>query len=276
MVVRQRHLLEPREERVPHVVFDVTRRADQNLAHQKAEESADDGDAEQDGGVHQQLRPRNASVEVVDRPLQHPRRQQLNRRRDQHARQAGRKRSLVSEEKRQEFAERGGHPSGSITRATEWGSASSEKKKKGPNLAAGTPSSSRLLDLTCRAVAVAKAGTSEIRSPGFRILDYVGRRQSIPVRFRKFLNETRRLTHIEQGGCRIGPASLVPNQKANLTPSCNNCGLELPCNVSVMFRKFAVFETAMLPLGAAKFARFVTLKMSPNASSVRPLPRRNL
>ena len=47
--VRQRQLLQVREEVVPHVVLDVPRRADQDAAHQEAEDAADEADRNEQG-----------------------------------------------------------------------------------------------------------------------------------------------------------------------------------------------------------------------------------
>ena len=66
------------EEVVPQVVFDVARDADDDPPHQEAEDAADDGEAEQQQGVVGQLAARDPRGEIVDRVLQHPRRQLLD------------------------------------------------------------------------------------------------------------------------------------------------------------------------------------------------------
>ena len=85
LVVAERHLLQPREEVVPDVVLDVARRADDDPAHQEAEDGAHARDAEEQRGVDRELLPRHAAGQIVDRELQHPRRQQLERGREDDA-----------------------------------------------------------------------------------------------------------------------------------------------------------------------------------------------
>ncbi len=70
--IGERQPLEMREEVVAHVVLDVPRRADENPAHQEAEDAADQADAEQGRAVQRQLRAGHPRGQVVDGVLQHP------------------------------------------------------------------------------------------------------------------------------------------------------------------------------------------------------------
>src|SRR5262249_22061243 len=67
------------EEVVAHVVFDVARGADEDPAHQEAEDAADEADGQQDRSVLEQLHPRHAAGEIVDRELQNFRRREGDR-----------------------------------------------------------------------------------------------------------------------------------------------------------------------------------------------------
>ena len=71
--IRQRQLLQVREEVVPHVVLDVARRADQDPAHEEPEDAADEADGEQEAAVLDELRARDAARQIVDREAQHAR-----------------------------------------------------------------------------------------------------------------------------------------------------------------------------------------------------------
>ena len=109
LIVRERHLLQPGEEGVAQVVFDLPRGADEDAAHQEAEGAADERDRQQQRRVHRELPARHAGIEIVDCVLQHPGRQQLNRRRHDDAGQAEKERSLVPQEEREQTGERRGH-----------------------------------------------------------------------------------------------------------------------------------------------------------------------
>src|SRR6266540_1796505 len=86
--VRQRQLLQVREEVVPHVVFDVARRADEDAALQEQEEPSDQADGEQQQAVFGQLRAGDASLKVVNREAEHQRRRQRDGARADDAHQA--------------------------------------------------------------------------------------------------------------------------------------------------------------------------------------------
>ena len=65
--------LQMREEVVAQVVLEAARRADDDAAHEKAEDAADRGQREQRGRVPHGLVDRDAGGEVVDGVLEHPR-----------------------------------------------------------------------------------------------------------------------------------------------------------------------------------------------------------
>ena len=109
LVVPDRHQLQPCEERVADIEFDVTRRADQNLPHQVAEHSANAGDAQERRRVEGKLRTGDPGVQIIDRVLQDPWRQQLYGRGDDDAQQPDDELAAVDEQERKEAAERGTH-----------------------------------------------------------------------------------------------------------------------------------------------------------------------
>ena len=78
LVEAEREPLELREEIIADVVLDPARRADEDPAHEEQERAAHDRDPEDQQRIEGELLPRDAGVQVVDRVLQHPRRQQLN------------------------------------------------------------------------------------------------------------------------------------------------------------------------------------------------------
>ena len=109
LVVGERHLLQPREERVADVVLDVARGADEDVPHQVAEHRADAGDAEQHARVEGELAPGHAGGQIIDGELEDPRREQLDRGGDDDADEAQDELAAVFQEKREQPAERGTH-----------------------------------------------------------------------------------------------------------------------------------------------------------------------
>ena len=91
MEIAEREPLELPEEIVPEVVFDATRGADDDPPHQKAAETADNGDGDQNPRVETEFRAGDVEGEVVDGVLQDPRRQELDGRRQDEKHRAGRK-----------------------------------------------------------------------------------------------------------------------------------------------------------------------------------------
>jgi len=109
LVIPERHLLQAREERVANVVLDVAGCADQDQPHQVTEDGADAGDAEQHAGIEGELGAGDAGGQVVDREFQHPRRQQLNGRGDDHADETEDELAAVAVDEGKKAAERGDH-----------------------------------------------------------------------------------------------------------------------------------------------------------------------
>ena len=72
LVILQRHLEEVPEERVPQVVLDVARGANQDPAHEESEYGADARDPEEQAGIQRQLGAGDADVQVVDRVFEDP------------------------------------------------------------------------------------------------------------------------------------------------------------------------------------------------------------
>jgi hypothetical protein len=77
LVERERKALEAAEEVVAQVVFDLARDADDDSAHQVAEDAANDGETEQEQGVVRQLAAGHPRGKIIDGVLQHPRRELL-------------------------------------------------------------------------------------------------------------------------------------------------------------------------------------------------------
>ena len=77
LVERERKAFEVREEIVAQVVFDIARDADDDSAHQEAEDAANDGETEQEQGVVRQLAAGHPRGKIIDGVLQHPRRELL-------------------------------------------------------------------------------------------------------------------------------------------------------------------------------------------------------
>ena len=69
------------EEGIPEIELDVPRGADDDAADHEAADAARGGDGEGQARVEQQLGARDVAAEVVDGVLQHPRREQRDRRR---------------------------------------------------------------------------------------------------------------------------------------------------------------------------------------------------
>jgi hypothetical protein len=97
-----------REEVVPDVVLDVARRRDDDAPHQEQEQAADQGDAEQQAGVHQELALGDGLVQIVDRVLQDPGAEQLERGGGDDADETDDERAPVTIDVRQEPAGRWG------------------------------------------------------------------------------------------------------------------------------------------------------------------------
>src|SRR5262245_4414612 len=85
-----------REEVVPHVVFDVPGRADQDAAHQESEHPANEPDGQKRRTIGKQLGARHSASQVVDRELQDLRRGQCDALCDDRAGKTGRKCSAIS------------------------------------------------------------------------------------------------------------------------------------------------------------------------------------
>jgi hypothetical protein len=86
--IRQRQLLQVREEVVAHVVLDVAGGADQNPAREELEDAAEQTDREQQRAVAGQLAARHALCEIVDRAPEHGRPGERDRSRHHDACQA--------------------------------------------------------------------------------------------------------------------------------------------------------------------------------------------
>ena len=106
----ERQRLQVREEVVAHVVLDVARRTDEDPPLRKRNSAAGRRDDEQQRAVERRASPRHAAVEVVDGVLQDPRREELDRGRDEDAEEAEHEGATVTEHERQEPTERRAHP----------------------------------------------------------------------------------------------------------------------------------------------------------------------
>ena len=90
------------EERVPQVVLDVARGANEDSAHEESEHGADARDPEQQAGIQRQLGAGDADVQVVDRVFEDPGREELDRSGDDDARQPEHVGATVAEDEREE------------------------------------------------------------------------------------------------------------------------------------------------------------------------------
>ena len=86
----------------------------------KRNSAADDRDAEEEPGVERQLLARHAAVQVINRILQHPRRQQLDRGGDDDAGEAEEEGALVPENVWQQPEEGRGHPVRAERKSDDW------------------------------------------------------------------------------------------------------------------------------------------------------------
>ena len=106
----ERQLLQLREEVVAHVVLDVARRADDDPAHQEQEQRADAARRRAAAAAYVTSFCRgDAAVEIVDRVLQDPRRQQLEGGREDDADQPEQEPAPVAENVREKASNRGPH-----------------------------------------------------------------------------------------------------------------------------------------------------------------------
>ena len=104
--VRQRQLLQVREEVVPHVVLNLAGCADDDAAHEKPGHAADKAGGQQEPAVEDQFRARHVASKIVDRVLEHLRRREQHDLRDDDASESEDERATVSQRVGEQAAKR--------------------------------------------------------------------------------------------------------------------------------------------------------------------------